>query len=69
MFLIVFFIIAIVSREYLFVLPVLLVEMGMCFWYIYSLGIRKGVRYIILFNIVRMTRVWNIANSLIKNKK
>ena len=69
MFLMVLFIVALVSKEYLLVLPLLLVEMGMCFWYIYSLGIRKGVRYIILFNIVRITRVWNIANSLIKNKK
>lgn len=65
--LLVLFIVAIVSQEYLLILPLLLVEIGMYSWYIYSLGIRKGVRYIILFNIVRVSRVLNIAISLTKN--
>ena len=66
-FLMTLFMVALVSKEYLLILPLILVEMGMYLWYIYSLGIRKGIRYIILFNIVRITRVWDIGISLIKN--
>ena len=66
LFLMVLFIVALVSKEYLLILPLMLVETGMYLWYIYSLGIRKGIRYIILFNIVRITRVRDTSVSLIK---
>ena len=66
LFLMVLFIVALVSKDYLLILPLITVEVGMYLWYIYSLGIRKGVRYIILFNIVRIIRVRDTSVSLIK---
>ncbi|MGL4676087.1 MAG: glycosyltransferase family 2 protein [Brevinema sp.] len=37
--------------------PLVVLELGIHVWYLYSLGIRKGVRYLILFDVIRFYHV------------
>lgn len=47
--------IAILSEMYKLAIPWIVLEFGIYLWYIYSLGIRKGIRYIFLYNAVRVS--------------
>ena len=60
-------IVAIFVQEYILILPLGIIEMGIYLWYIYSLGIRKGIRYVILFNIIRILNIWDTIIFLLKS--
>ncbi len=65
-FCILLFIVGIDSGVYCFVVPWILFEMFVHLWYIYSLGIRKGIRYLILFDRVRFLNIVNIFKKIKK---
>ena len=45
------------EAQYLFALPVLILEFMLHLWYIYSLGIRKGIKYLWLFDRIRFFNI------------
>ncbi len=54
-------------RLWVLALPLLILEFGIHIWYIYSLGIRKGVKYLILFDKIRIKMIINSLKKQIKS--
>lgn len=52
------FVIGIFEQSWIYSIPWIFLEIGLHFWYIYSLGIRKGVRYLWLFDRIRLYNVF-----------
>ncbi|MGL5956049.1 MAG: glycosyltransferase family 2 protein [Brevinema sp.] len=56
------FFVALFIQFYLLMLPLIVLEVGIHLWYLYSLGIRKGIRYLKIFN---MIRIYNILSTMV----
>lgn len=57
------FLVGIVSKIYWLVLPLISLELLIFMWYIYSLGIRKGFRFIVLFYSIRIKNIFHFLKK------